>query len=134
MRRTDPKPKVPIPHEHGAWAVLYSSFLVGWAATGRLHLTVIFLLTATTSLFLAHEPLIKLIRARKYGARLLVCAFRFNISWLPLLGFLPILGRGFWHAFRSEGSLNLRRIGYLEVLYTILFTILMGAGVLVDGF
>ncbi len=271
MRTTDPKPKVPIPHEHGAWAVLYSSFLVGWAATGRLHLTVLFLLTAMTSLFLAHEPLIKLIRARKYGARadnvrywrkwfivftalaasaglvlllhyglwvvivpagvagvlfplhvflvahrrdrsapaeflgiggltvssalayvgltghlqatafliwgfcllyfgsgvfyvkmrisrklkpqefenrrnlclgyhilmlavLLVCAFRFNISWLPLLGFLPILGRGFWHAFRSEGSLNLRRIGYLEVLYTVFFTILMGAGALADGF
>ncbi|MEJ2076523.1 MAG: hypothetical protein P8Z74_00735 [Acidobacteriota bacterium] len=57
-----------------------------------------------------------------------------SLLWLPLLGFLPILGRGFWHAFRSEGSLNLRRIGYLEVLYTILFTILMGAGVLVDGF
>lgn len=250
--------------------MLYSSFLVGWAAAGKLNPTVAFLLTAATALFLAHEPLIKLLRARKYGARaenirywrkwltvfsalavsaglvlllhyglwvllvpaaaagavfsvhvfqvvnrqdrsassellgiagltaasaaayvgleghlqatafliwgfcllyfgsgvfyvkmrisrelkpqhfenrrnqclgyhvailvvLLICAFRFGIPWLPLLGFVPILGRAFWHAFHAGGSLNLRRIGYLEVLYTIFFTILMGAGALVSG-
>jgi hypothetical protein len=250
--------------------VLYSSFLVGWAAAGKLNPTVVFLLTATTALFLAHEPLIKLLRAHKHGARvdnvrywrkwltifsalavsaglvlllhygrwvllaptavaaavfsvhvfqvvhrkdrstasellgiagltaasavayvglegrleatafliwgfcllyfgsgvfyvkmrisrklkpqdfanrrnqclayhvailafLLLGAFRLALPWLPLLGFLPILGRAFWHAFRAEGSLNLRRIGYLEVLYTVLFTILMGAGALVSG-
>lgn len=245
--------------------MLYSSFIVGWAAAGKLNPALLFLLTATTALFLAHEPLIKLLRARKHGARaenirywrrwltvfsalavcaglvlllhyglwvllvpaavaaavfsvhvfqvvnrqdrsaysellgiagltaasaaayvgleghlestafliwgfcllyfgsgvfyvkmrisrklkpqefanrrnqclayhvailavLLLGAFRFDIPWLPLLGFIPILGRAFWHAFRAEDALNLRRIGYLEVLYTILFTILMGTG------
>ncbi len=262
--------KIPIPHEHGAWAVLYASFAVGWAASARISPVVLWLLIAATGLFLAHEPLIKLLRSHRHGARrenlrhwrqwllvfslpavasgllllvhyrlwslavfglvaatlfcvhlylasrrkdrsilaellgiagltatapavytgmegsigwtavvlwflcvlyfgsgvfyvkmrvsrklkprefenrrsqclgyhllilvlLIVFALRFGLPWLPLLGFVPILGRAFWYAFRPGGSLNLRRIGYLEVFYTILFTLLMGAGALVSG-
>ena len=63
-----------------------------------------------------------------------VGAFYFGVPWLPLLGFVPVLARAFWHAIRPERSLNLRRIGYLEVLYTTLFTIVMGAGAFLSGF
>lgn len=270
MRQGRPTRKIPIPHEHGAWAVLYASFAVGWAASAHLSIVVLWLLVAATGLFLAHEPLIKLLRSRRHGAPqenlrhwrkwlvvfaapaiasglllvayyrlwslasfgllaaalfcvhlylasrrrdrsiaaellgiagltatapavyagleggvdwtacllwtlcilyfgsgvfyvkmrvsqklkpqefgsrrsqclgyhililllLLVFALRFGLPWLPLLGFVPILGRAFWYAFRTDRSLNLRKIGYLEVLYTILFTILTGAGALVSG-
>ncbi len=268
---SQPKLKVPIPHEHGAWAILYASFVVGWAAAASLSLIVLLILIATTGLFLAHEPLIKLLRGRRHGARpenlrhwfnwlaifavpalaaglilllyyrlwllaifggtagvlfcvhlylaaqrqdrsafgellgiagltltapgvyagvegrvdwtalivwslcllyfgsgvfyvkmrvsrnlkpkefgsrrsqclgyhflvlaiLCVLALGLGLPWILLLGFVPILGRAFWHAFRSGGPLNLRRIGYLEVLYTIVFTILTGAGSLISGF
>ena len=60
---------VPVPGEHGAWAVLYASFVVGWAAAGAdLDLRIAILLTTITGLFLAHEPLIKILRSRKHGA------------------------------------------------------------------
>lgn len=40
-----------------------------------------------------------------------------------LLGFAPILARAFWGMLRKGGRLNLKRIGYGEVGFTVLFVV-----------
>jgi len=262
---------IPIPGEHGAWAVLYASFAVGWAASDPApDMKIFLLLIAVTGLFLSHEPLVKLLRARKHGAPLenrrhwlkwmgiylsaallagailllvyqrwillaggllaaglfsihLRLAFRrqdrnlagevlgimgltltapavavtavghldsrallvwlscvlyfasgifyvkmrvshrlkpihftlrkrqclayhttllilligasigFHLPALMLLGFVPIIARAFWHAFRPGGTLDLKKIGYREVLYTVIFAICSSAGWIAAG-
>ena len=54
--------KPPIPHEHGAWAMLYAPMLIAILALGRFELAVVLFLIATTAIFLAHEPLAVLVK------------------------------------------------------------------------
>jgi hypothetical protein len=56
----------PIPKEHGAWALLYGPFLLVVAASGRFEWRLLVLLAAVTGLFLAHEPLSKLVRSSRF--------------------------------------------------------------------
>ncbi len=262
---------IPIPGEHGAWAVLYASFAVGWAASDpAFDVKIILLLISVSGLFLSHEPLVKLLRARKHGAPsenrlhwvkwmgiylsaallagaillfvyqrwillaggllaavlfsihlrlafrrrdrnlagevlgimgltltapavaitavghvdsrallvwlscilyfasgifyvkmrvshrlkpvhfslrkrqclayhavllvlLIVASILLQLPALMLLGFVPIITRAVWHAFRPGGTLDLKQIGYREVLYTVIFAICSGVGWIVAG-
>lgn len=54
--------KPPIPHEHGAWAMLYAPLLITVVVLGRYELSVWLFLIATTAIFLAHEPLAVLVK------------------------------------------------------------------------
>jgi hypothetical protein len=54
--------KPPIPHEHGAWAMLYAPMLIAVAVLGCFELSVWLFLLATTATFLAHEPLAVLVK------------------------------------------------------------------------
>lgn len=252
---------VPLPREHGAWAILYGSFLTGFAAAWTLDLKILLFLMVVSGVFLSHEPLVKLIRSLKHGGQPelirwwsfwltaeltavalagsillihyqlfvllpigLVVAMLFGvhlklsagrkdrsvtgellgivgltasgpsaylvgvgnfdaafwliwslnflyfasgifyvkmrvsrflkpalfkrrardcviyhslqgillaagalsgwIPWMMLLAFAPIIVRAFWHTFHSEKQLNIKRIGYSEVLFTVTFIVL----------
>ncbi|MBS1807912.1 MAG: YwiC-like family protein [Acidobacteria bacterium] len=54
--------KPPVPHEHGAWAMLYAPLIIAVAVLGRYELSVWLFLLATTAIFLAHEPLAVLVK------------------------------------------------------------------------
>lgn len=56
------KIKPPIPHEHGAWAMLYAPLIIAVAVLGHYQLSVGLFLLATTAIFLAHEPLAVLVK------------------------------------------------------------------------
>lgn len=259
------KHSIPIPREHGAWAILYGSFLTGLAAAGTFSLALLLFLLAVSGVFLAHEPLVKLVRSFKHGGRrelirrwalwlavelttvsiagailvfhyrllallpigffvalllgvhlrltaghkersvpgaligvvgltaagpsayyaglgeidaafwliwglnvlyfasgifyvkmrvsrflkpavfksrardcivyhalqgalLLVAAFNGCISWLMLAAFAPVIFRAFWHTFHSEQQLDIKRIGYSEVVFTAVFIVLFALG------
>lgn len=57
-----------------------------------------------------------------------VLVWRHSIPLLAALAFVPILGRAFWSAANAETRMNLRNIGYTEVAHTILFVVLLIAG------
>lgn len=62
--------KPPVPGEHGAWAVLLGACVTGLVAAGTWNTLVVLLFAISMlSLFLAHEPLVKLIRTRRQGVR-----------------------------------------------------------------
>ena len=61
------KSTLPLPREHGAWAVLYGPFVVGVAAAGRFGAPEAILLATVTAVFLAREPAAKLVRASRHG-------------------------------------------------------------------
>lgn len=69
LREQCMKGSFPIPREHGAWAILYGSCLTGLVAAGTLTPALLLFLAAMTAVFLAHEPLVKLVRSLKHGAR-----------------------------------------------------------------
>lgn len=52
----------PVPHEHGAWAMLYAPLIIAVALLGRYELSAWLFLLATTAIFLAHEPLAVLVK------------------------------------------------------------------------
>jgi len=56
--------KAPVPREHGAWFVLFGSVLVGTAAAGRMGEELLLFASSVFFLFLAREPLSKLLRTR----------------------------------------------------------------------
>jgi hypothetical protein len=60
------KLKAIFPREHGAWAVLYGSLLLGWIASDRLRLELLLLALAATAWFFANEPLTRIV---KYGQK-----------------------------------------------------------------
>jgi hypothetical protein len=259
------KGTIPIPREHGAWAILYGSFLTGLAAAGTFNLPLLLHLLAMSGVFLAHEPLVKLVRSLKHGGRrelmqwwafwaavelatasiagailvfhyqlltllpialfvalllgihlkltagrkersvpgeligvfgltsagpsayyvclgeidsafwliwslnvlyfasgifyvkmrvsrflkpalfksrarncvayhtlqtvlLMAAAFNGWISWLMFLAFAPVICRAFWHTVHSEQQLNIKKIGYSEVVYTVAFIVLFAIG------
>ncbi|HSR50304.1 MAG TPA: YwiC-like family protein [Acidobacteriota bacterium] len=56
---------MPIPREHGAWAVFYGSALIPLLASLRPGWAPLLFLLAASGLFLAHEPLSRLLRTRR---------------------------------------------------------------------
>jgi hypothetical protein len=62
------KLSAPIPGEHGAWSVLFGSFFVAWAAAAfPLKPQLLLLAISMTCVFLAHEPIVKLLRSSRLG-------------------------------------------------------------------
>ncbi|HSR67243.1 MAG TPA: YwiC-like family protein [Acidobacteriota bacterium] len=57
--------RIPIPREHGAWAVFYGSALIPLLAACSLGLKEVLFLSAASGFFLAHQPLSRLLRVRK---------------------------------------------------------------------
>ena len=55
--------KIPIPREHGAWAILYTPFLVTLFTIGHWGWKTLLVLLLLTAVFFAHEPLMVLSRA-----------------------------------------------------------------------
>ena len=55
--------KIPIPREHGAWAMLYTPFVVTLFTVGQWNWKAFLLLLILTAVFFAHEPLMLLSRA-----------------------------------------------------------------------
>ncbi|MCW4055778.1 MAG: YwiC-like family protein, partial [Candidatus Bathyarchaeota archaeon] len=69
-------------------------------------------------------------RALKCGAYHLAMVFCLlwlaGQDWIPgslLIAYLPILVRSFWSMFHAESKLNIKWIGYTEVIHTVVFTI-----------
>lgn len=58
-----------LPREHGAWAMLYVPFVLGVLVAGKFTLPVVFLLVATTALFISRESLLLWWRARRATPR-----------------------------------------------------------------
>jgi hypothetical protein len=58
---------MPIPREHGAWAVLYGPFLIGAGSAGRWDVQILIFWVAVTAFFLARHPLSMLARLRAAG-------------------------------------------------------------------
>ncbi|MCW5979962.1 MAG: YwiC-like family protein [Bryobacteraceae bacterium] len=54
---------------------------------------------------------------------------RFGV-WVPL-AYAPVIARAFWELARPARTLSLRRIGILEIVYSIVFVALAAAGVAV---
>jgi hypothetical protein len=46
-----------------------------------------------------------------------------NLRVFALIAFAPALSRSFWHLFAPAGKLNLKRIGVLEIVYSIVFLV-----------
>ncbi|MEK7406542.1 MAG: hypothetical protein AAB225_15675 [Acidobacteriota bacterium] len=50
-----------------------------------------------------------------------------SLNLFALIAFAPVLARAFWHLVRPSGRLNLKRIGWLEVAYSVLFVLFAAA-------
>jgi hypothetical protein len=53
------------------------------------------------------------------------------IATLPRLaaaGYLPAIARAFWYAFRPTADVNLKQVGWTEVVYSLLFLIAVAIG------
>jgi len=46
-----------------------------------------------------------------------------NVNLLAVIAFAPALGRAFWHLVNPAGQLNLRRVGVLEIVYSLVFLV-----------
>src|SRR5262245_57624321 len=57
--------KMKLPREHGAWAMLYVPFVLGVTVAGNINGAAVWLLLATTALFISRESLLVWWRARK---------------------------------------------------------------------
>lgn len=56
-------------------------------------------------------------------ASLLVLAFTGSLNLFALVAFAPVLARSFWQLIKPATRLNLRRIGVLEIIYSVVFLI-----------
>jgi hypothetical protein len=54
---------------------------------------------------------------------LIVCAMTAGLNPLALAAFAPALARSFWQLAKPAAGLNLRRIGMLEILYSLVFLV-----------
>jgi len=89
---------IPIPREHGAWAMLYTPFLVTLFAVGNRDWKAVLVLLILTAVFFAHEPLMILSRAaagterRRHAIQwLMLYSAAAAILSLPLLWFARLL-------------------------------------------
>jgi YwiC-like protein len=78
--------KMPIPREHGAWAMLYTPFLVAFFAVGEWNWKALTVLLTLTAVFFAHEPMVLLSRAPAGSERR-----RYAIVWLLIYGITAML-------------------------------------------
>jgi hypothetical protein len=66
-------------------------------------------------------------RCAVYHATLLAALAAFaaagNLNLLALVAFAPVLGRSFWHLARPVEKINLRRIGFTEIAYALVFLV-----------
>jgi hypothetical protein len=44
-----------------------------------------------------------------------------NVNLFAVIAFAPALGRAFWHVLTPASHLNLRRVGVLEIVYSLVF-------------
>jgi hypothetical protein len=51
-----------------------------------------------------------------------------SINVFALVAFIPVLGRSFWHLAKPGAKLNLRRVGVLEIIYSIVFLVFTTIG------
>lgn len=74
---------MPIPKEHGAWAVLYAPLIIGAASARRLDVEILIFWVAVTAFFLARHPLSRLARLRAVGP---IDADKFNywVRWFVI--------------------------------------------------
>jgi hypothetical protein len=56
-------------------------------------------------------------------AGLIVLATTGKLSLFALVGFSPVLIRSFWHLVKPAYQINLKRIGVLEILYSVVFLV-----------
>lgn len=56
-------------------------------------------------------------------AALLVLAFTGSLNLFALVAFAPVLARTFWQLIKPATQLNLRRIGVLEIIYSVVFLV-----------
>jgi hypothetical protein len=54
---------------------------------------------------------------------LLILSLTGRINLFALAGFSPVLARSFWHLARPVRRINLRRVGWLEIVYSVVFLI-----------
>lgn len=54
---------------------------------------------------------------------LLVFTLTGNVNLFAVIAFAPALGRAFWHLVNPAGQLNLRRVGMLEIVYSLVFLV-----------
>jgi len=52
----------------------------------------------------------------------------FGLKLFALVAFVPVLARSFWYLAKPEASLNLRRIGLLEIIYSVVFLVFVTLG------
>lgn len=48
-----------------------------------------------------------------------------SVSLLVVVAFLPALARSFWHLTRPVSRINLRLVGWLEIIYSVVFLVFM---------
>jgi hypothetical protein len=56
--------------------------------------------------------------------------FTHNLNLFAFVAFIPVLGRSFWHLAKPATKLNLRRVGILEIIYSIVFLVFTTLSVL----
>jgi hypothetical protein len=61
-------------------------------------------------------------------ASLLVLAFTGSLNLFAIVAFAPVLARTFWQLIKPAAQLNLRRIGVLEIIYSLVFLIFITLG------
>lgn len=107
------KVRIPVPREHGAWAMLYGPLVVAVATIGRFEWSVLLFLVAVTAVFLAHEPLATVARSSSSRA---VNAERLRQSrrWLIIY-------------FAIAAGATAPLLVYYQRLYLIMFGALLGA-------
>ncbi len=119
------QPGRPLPREHGAWALLYGPMAAGLLAARGLGGAGLLLMVAATALFLAREPVARLVRGSRHGVRpdlrrlwirwaagwaalglacvvILVTVFERGRLLLLGTGALPLLGVHLWLTERRE--------------------------------
>ena len=88
--------KIPLPREHGAWAMLYTPFIVTALVVERFDMRGLWLFIALTAIFLAHEPVALLARIKPWSTDAVVRR-RHAVRWLTVyalvgaLASLPLL-------------------------------------------
>ena len=115
-------PEAPLPKQHGAWALLYGPFVLTIAVLGRFEFRILVLFVAISALFVAHEPLSKLVRSSRHGVpRSRALYWK---RWL-LVYLATALGSGFYLVWQYR-LWSLLPLGLLIALLLVLHLYLVG--------
>lgn len=66
-------------------------------------------------------------------AALLALVITRSLPLFALIAFIPVLSRAFAQVFRPSPTLNLKRIGWLEVTFSVVFLLVVGLGFAAQG-